>query len=77
MHASRPPSSHVTNPDMAHLCHVSEAAEWLDGAVGDGGKQEDRQEERRGEGCEGRQEDVKVGREVCSKENREGMKLGS
>ena len=46
MHASCPPSSHVTNPNMAHLCHVSESVEWLDGAVGDGGKLEDRQEGR-------------------------------
>ena len=42
MHASRSPSSYVTNPDMAHVHHVSEAAEWLDGTVGDEGKQEGR-----------------------------------
>ena len=46
MLTSSPPSSHVTNPDMVYVCHVSEAAEWLDGAVGGGGKQEDRQEGR-------------------------------
>ena len=52
MFTSSPPSSHVTNPDMVHVRHVSEVAEWLDGAVGGGGKQEDRRE--------GGQEDRKV-----------------
>ena len=46
---------------MAHLRHVTEAAEWLDGAEGGWGKQEDRWEGRAGGGCE-------VGRKVCSKE---------
>ena len=41
---ARPPSSHITNPNMAPVCHVSGADEWLDGAVGDGAIQEDRQE---------------------------------
>ena len=46
MLTSSHPSSNVTNMDMAHVCHVSEAAEWLDGTVGGGGKQEDRWEGR-------------------------------
>ena len=35
---------------MAHLHHVTEAAEWPDGAVGGGGKQEDRGKEDEEEG---------------------------
>ena len=54
---------------MAHICHVTEAAEWLDGAVGGRGKQEDRGEgrkmRRRVWRWAGRCE---VGRKVCSKE---------
>ena len=59
---------------MARLRHVTEAAEWLDGAVGGGGKQEDREEGRLRRGCDGGKEGVrwagrwKVGRKVCSKE---------
>ena len=37
-------------------CHVSGAGEWLDGAVGEGGVEENRQE--------GGQEDMKVCRRV-------------
>ena len=78
MHASRPPSSHVTNPDMARVRHVSEAVEWVDGVVGDGGKQEDQREGRWGGRCDGGQEGVKVGRKVCRKaRERESVKLGS
>ena len=57
MLTSSSPSSHVTNLDMAHVSHVSEAADWLDGAVGGRGKQEFRREEDEEEG-------VKVGRRV-------------
>ena len=46
MHTSCPPSSHVINPDMTRVRHVSEAAEWLDGAAGGECMQEDRQEGR-------------------------------
>ena len=41
---ARPPSSCITNPNMASIHHVSGAGEWLDGVVGDEGMQEDRQE---------------------------------
>ena len=64
---------------MAHLRHVTEAAEWLDGAVGGGGKQEDRGEGRLGRGCEGGQEGVRwAGR--CAARRKGGYevrKLGS
>ena len=46
MLTSSPPSSHVTDPDMVHVRHVSEVAEWLDGAVGGEGNQEERGEGR-------------------------------
>ena len=46
MLTSSPPSSHINSPDMVHVSHVSEAAEWLDGAVVGRGKQEDRREGR-------------------------------
>ena len=52
MLTSSPSSAHVTNPDMVHVRHMSEVAEWMDGTVGGGGKQEDRQK--------GEQEDRKV-----------------
>ena len=55
MFTSSPPSSHVTNPDMVRVCHVSESAEWLDGMVGDGYKQEERRKGRCGGKCEGGQ----------------------
>ena len=64
MHAPCPHSSHVTNPDMAHVHPVSKAAEWLDGVVGGEGTQEDRREERWVERCEGGQEGAKVDRKA-------------
>ena len=42
---------------MAHLCHVTEAAEWLDGAVGGEVSSKIR-------GKEDEEEGVKVGRKV-------------
>ena len=46
IYTSRTPSSDVNNPDMAHVSHVSEAAEQLDWAVGGGGTQGERREGR-------------------------------
>ena len=69
VHASHPPYSHVTNPDMVHVHHVSEVAEWLDWTEGGGGKQADWWEGRCGGRCEGGQEGVQNGK-------RESMKLG-
>ena len=67
MLTSRPPFSHIINPDMAHICHVSEAVEWLDGVVGDGGKQEDRWEGGWGGRCESGQDCVKGAMKVYMK----------
>ena len=53
---------------MAPVRHVSGAGEWLDGAVGDGGMQEDRQEDG--------QEDRRCAGGVKRGE-KEGGKLGS
>ena len=70
MPTSHPHSSNVTTPDMAHVRHVSKATEWLDGVVGGGRTQEDRQEGSWTGRCEGGQAGVKVGREVYRKARR-------